>query len=367
MKIPLVDLYAENKAFEKKFSSEIKELIKTGDFVLGDAVSKFEEEFASYLNVKYCIGVASGTDAILLSLLSLEIKADDEVIVPAFTFSATISPILHVGAIPILIDSYSDNPNMNLEEVENAITQKTKAIIVVHMYGMPNDMSRIKQIATRYNLKVIEDACQAHGSEIYGKKMGNFGDTAAFSFYPSKNLGAFGDAGAVVTNDKNIADKIKMLRNHGQEKKYLHSAIGINSRLDTIQAIILRLKLQKLDVMNTKRRIIASKYQELLSGLPLEIISKDEVGKTNYHLFVIKTKKRDALLNFLNTKDIQCGIHYPYPIHQNPAFAGLIKKTNNLENADKLSSECLSLPLFPELTFRQIKTITEFISYFYEK
>ncbi len=365
MKIPLVDLAAQNKKFEKQFLAKLKKVIKNGDFVLGDEVSLFEEEFAQYVGTKYCIGVASGTDAILLSLLALEIGKGNEVIVPAFTFSATVSPILQVGAKPVLVDSYEDNPNMDLDQLEKAITGKTKAIVIVHMYGMPSDMKKIKETATKYNLKIIEDACQAHGSEVDGKKAGSFGDTAAFSFYPSKNLGAFGDAGAVVTNDQKLAEKINVLRNHGQERKYLHKIVGINSRLDTIQAIILRLKLKRLDEMNQQRRKAAEEYKKQLKALPIEIVSRDDIGKTNYHLFVIKTDKRDELLNFLKSKGIQCGIHYPYPIHLNPAFMSLRTSGETYTNVEKFSGECLSLPMYPELNAEQISQISGEIKRFF--
>jgi dTDP-4-amino-4,6-dideoxygalactose transaminase len=340
-------------------------IFNSGDYILGKSVSKFEQNFASYIGVRCCVGVASGTDAMLLSVKALGLQKGDEVIVPAFTFSATVSPLLLLGLKPILVDIYKNKPLIDVSQIEKVVTKKTKVIIPVHMYGMMCNMKEIKKIAKKHKVFIIEDACQAHGCEIDGKNAGSMGDIGIFSFYPSKNLGAFGDAGAIVTDKKALAEKLYLLRNHGQSEKYLHDIVGFNSRLDSIHAAILSEKLRYLDSNNSKRRKIARLYVKLLSGLPLTVVTNDFSTASNLHLFVVKTKKRDSLLKFLKKRGITCGIHYPIPIHLLPAFKSLGYKKGAFPNSESLANECLSLPMFPEITREEIIYIVNSIKLFY--
>lgn len=367
MHIPFVDLAKQEKKINKLIVNKIKKIVSKGSFILGEEVAQFEKDFASYIGAKYCIGVASGTDAILLSLKAIEIDKEDEVIVPAFTFIASVSPIIVLGARPVMVDVLPDKPLIDYSKIEKAITKKTKAIIPVHLYGCPCDMDKISEIAQKYKLKVIEDACQAHGSEYKGKKTGSFGDISAFSFYPSKNLGALGDAGAIVTSNKSFAESMIMLRDHGQRKKYLHELIGYNSRLDSINAAALRIKLSYLDKWNIKRRKIAALYDKLLSNLPIEIPLKDKQTLQNCHLYVIRTKMRDKLSGYLKEKNIFCGIHYPLPLHLQLALKDLGYKMGDFPNAEKFAKTCLSLPIFPQMTSKEVRFVTDQIHNFFSR
>lgn len=360
MRIPFVDLTRQSRKINTLILYKIGEIIDNGSFILGKEVGQFEKKFAKYIGAKYCIGVASGTDALLLSLRALGIGKDDEVIVPAFTFIASVSPIILLGAKPILVDILPDKPTINYSKIENAITERTKAILSVHLYGYPCDMGKINKIAKKHNLFVIEDACQAHGSEYKNKKAGTFGDIAAFSFYPGKNLGAYGDAGAIVTSNRLLAEKVRMLRDHGQKKKYRHEIIGYNSRLDTINAAVLITKLSYLDEWNRRRKEIAKLYDKLLSDLQISFShkNKDLMFTSNYHLYVVQTARRDALYKYLKSKNIFCGIHYPIPLHLQPALKNLGYKRGLFPNSEKLANVCLSLPMFPKLTEKEIHFIS---------
>lgn len=362
MYIPLVDLAGSStKEIDKKIAS----LLNAGDFVLGKQVEAFEKSFAEYLGKKFCIGVASGTDALFLSLLALGIGKGDEVIVPAATFIATANAVLYAGATPVFVDILSDHPTIDPSQVEDRISRRTKAIIPVHMQGFPADMKRIQHIAKKRRLVVIEDACQAHGSLYFGKKAGTLGTTAAFSFYPSKNLGAFGDAGAIVTSEKRLATKLYSMRHHGQRKKDVHTEIGYNSRLDTIQAAVLSEKLKGLDAMVAARREHAQLYTKLLQGLPIGLPKDIEGTEGNYYLYNIRVKKRDALLTFLRAKGVQCGIHYSRPLHLQPVYKFLKYKKGEFPNAEKYSKENLSLPMYPGLKETEIIYVVEQIKRFF--
>ena len=355
--IPLVNLTRQHETLREKIHSAIDRVIDRGDFVLGREVAAFEEEFAAYCEAKHCIGVGSGLDALTIALKGLGVGSGDEVIVPANTFVATALAVQHTGAVPVLVDhdpvSYGIEPRL----IEAAVTERTKAIIPVHLYGQPVDMDEINDIADRHDLAVLEDACQAHGARYKGRRSGGLGTAAAFSFYPGKNLGAVGDAGAIVTNDDQLAKWIRSARNYGSTVKYQHSVRGFNSRLDSIQAAVLRVKLRHLDDWNAARHHRAGRYRELLSGLglglPVELPDRDHV----YHLFVIRVTGRDALLAHLNDGGIGAGIHYPKPIHRQVAFGRGCGVAAPLTNTELCCDEILSLPICPFITEDEVETV----------
>jgi dTDP-4-amino-4,6-dideoxygalactose transaminase len=365
MNISQVDLSLPPR-LRNRINTAVLKTIKSNQFVLGQSVSTFEEEFAEYIGTPYVIALNSGTDALFLSLLALGVKKGDEVILPTMTFIATASSIIHTGAIPVFVDSENISPNLDPQLLEKKITRKTKAIIAVHMNGQICNMQEINTIAKKYSLPVIEDACQAHGSTYKNKQAGSLSIISAFSFYPSKNLGAFGDGGAVVTKNKMLSQKIHELRDHGTRQKYHHAVVGFNSRLDTIQAVVLSEKLKHLDTMNKKRRSIAKRYFSLLKDLPLQLPLQEKDYQPNFHNFVIRVKKRDHLKRFLEDKGISTGIHYPLPLHLQPALFNYNYKKGDFPNAELYASECLSLPMYPYLTTKQVtyiaQSITEFFS-----
>ncbi len=364
--IPLVDIVRQDKKIQPQIISAIKKITQKGNFILGKEVESFEKDFAKYCGVKYCVGVASGTDAILLALRSLGIGRGDEVIVPANTFISTVLPIIYVGATPVLVDIDPQSYNIDPSRIEKKISQKTKAIIPVHLFGQIVEMDKILEIAKKHKLLVIEDAAQAHGSTFKNKKAGSFGTIGCFSFYPGKNLGAYGDGGAIVTNNKSIAEKIKTLRNIGQAKKYIHSEKGYNSRLDTIQAAVLRIKLRQLDGWNQERRRLASLYNKKLSALPVSIPTVSSGNVTNFHLYVIRAPKRDELLKYLHKNKIYAGIHYPVPVHLHKALKDLGYKKGDFPITEKYALQIISLPIFPGMTKKEVGIIAEAIKSFYE-
>lgn len=367
MSIPLVDLKKQYQNIHPEIDQAVGQVLSQGDFILGKEVEDFEKSFAKYIGVKYCVGVASGSDAILLSLRALGVKAGDEVIAPANTFISTILPIIELGAKPILVDVQPDTYQVDPQKIEQAITSKTRVILPVHLYGIPAPMDKIVAIAKRYHLHIIEDACQAHGSSLRKKMCGSFGEMAAFSFYPGKNLGAAGDGGCIVTNDKNLFQLLTAMRNIGQTAKYKHDVFGYNSRLDTIQAVILSIKLKHLDEWNSKRRNIAKKYNQLLEDLPITLppnLGKDYI--LNYHLYVIRTKNRDQLYRYLQGREIYPGIHYPIPIHLQKAVQNLLGyKKGDFPVTETLANEILSLPMYAELEDREIENISRSIHTFF--
>jgi dTDP-4-amino-4,6-dideoxygalactose transaminase len=367
MNIPLVDLKREYDSIKEQINKKIAEIFEKGQFVLGENVEAFEKEFSEYCNVKYGIGVASGTDALLLVLKALNIQKPYEVITVANTFVSTVDAISINDALPILVDINHETFNIDAEKIESKITDKTKAIIPVHLYGQPCDMDLIVEIAEKHNLKIVEDACQAHGSEYKNRKTGSLGDVACFSFYPSKNLGAYGDGGIVVTNDEETAEKIKMLRNYGQSKKYCSDFIGHNSRLDEIQAAILRIKLNHLDENNEKRIKNAELYDEFLENTTILTPTKLNFVKHVYHLYVIRSKERDKLQKFLSSKGIFTGIHYPIPIHLQKAYSWLGYKIGSFPITEKCSNEILSIPMFPQLKQEEVEYVCNCIKEFHIK
>ncbi len=365
MKIPLVDLKASYQPLKEEITSAIEEVFNSMNLHLGYNVEAFENEFASYTGVKYAVGVGSGTDAIIIALLSAGIKAGDEVITTPHTFFATAEAIAHIGAIPIFVDitpfSYAINPSL----IEERVTSRTRAILPVHMYGQSADMQPVMDIAEKYKLKIIEDACQAHGAEYYGKKCGTLGNVGCFSFYYTKNLGAYGEGGIITTSDPDIAEKAKRLRNHGHKSKYEHILMGYNSRLDEIQAAILRIKLRYLDKYNEARRTIAKEYNKLLKNTPLTLPVELEGRRHVYHLYVIRCKERNNLQQFLEKAEIGTGIHYKNPVHLQEACSSYGYQKNDFPVAENICNEILSLPIYPELENSNIDYIVQKIEEFY--
>lgn len=367
-KVPFLDLKKQYLSIKQEIDDAIKKTIENTAFILGPGVEEFENNFANFCGVKYAVGVNSGTEALHLALLSLGIGSGDEVITVPNTFIATAEAISHTGAKPIFVDIDKENYNMNSDLIKEKITVNTKAIMPVHLFGNPCDMDKINEIAKKHNLFVIEDACQAHGAEYKGRRVGSLSDIAAFSFYPGKNLGAYGEGGIIVTNNEELANKCKLLRAHGEYPKNIHSLVGFNYRMHGLQGAILNVKLKYLDDWNEARRKKAELYNSLLNELGNITIPKiNESNKHVFHLYVIRTEKRDELREFLKSKGIDTGIHYLFPIHLQEAYKHLNLKEGDYPIAEKYAKEILSLPIFPELTEEQIGYIADSIKEFYKK
>lgn len=355
--IPMVNLKAQYAQIKDEVERGLAETIANCAFILGPNVQAFERETAEYLGVKHAIGVASGTDALHLALIAEGIGAGDEVITTAFTFIATAEAIKYVGAIPVFVDIDPRTFNISPEAIEKAITPKTKAIMPVHLFGQPAEMAEILQLCEQYHLKLIEDCCQSFGASINGKQTGALGHAAGFSFFPSKNLGAFGDGGLVVTNSDETAAKIKQLRNHGSDVRYYHDVIGYNSRLDEMQAVILRAKLKRIDQYNQARRRVAHLYSELMADLPLITPHEDGLGEHVYHQYTLLCDRRDAVLKALQDKQIGCAIYYPVPLHRQNVFKEEYAKVS-LPVTESVAANCFSLPICPFLEDDTIREIT---------
>lgn len=369
MEVKFVDLKRQNKEIEQEIFSAISKTIEKCDFILGENVNLFEKDFATFCNSKYSVGVSSGTDAIHLCLRALGIGEGDSVIVPVNTFIATALGVIYTGARVIFVDCLEKDFNLDISLVDKILKQKKdklniRAIIPVHLYGQCCDMEELISIANKYEVKIIEDACQAHGAKYKNKLAGSFGICAAFSFYPGKNLGCFGDGGAIVTNDKEVYEKILMLRNYGQKEKYKHLIVGFNSRLDTIQAAVLKVKLKYLKNWNDQRRQAANLYLEKLKNKDIILPYVNENSEHIWHLFVVRVKKRDELIKYLKMFGIETGIHYPVPLHLHPAFNFIGYKNGDFPVAEKLSNEILSLPMFPGITEEEIKYVVSKIEEF---
>jgi len=358
IRVPFLDLKAHHEPLKEEILVAIQEVIDCGAFAGGPFVARFEEDFAAYCRTQFAVGVGSGTEAIWLALLALGIGAGDEVITVPSTFLATAEAISFTGAKPVFVDVDERTYTMDPLLLERAITSRTRAVIPVHLFGQTSDMNPIMEIARRRGLYVIEDACQAHGAEYKGKKAGSIGDAGCFSFYPGKNLGAFGEAGAVVTNDRGLQEKIRVLRDHGQEKKYHHAVVGWNARMDGIQAAVLRVKLRGLDRGNAARRDHAGRYRQHLEGRDdLVTPYEAEYGSHVYHVYALRVKGRDQLLGVLAERGVSCGIHYPIPVHLQAAYSGLGLGRGSFRVAEQCAEEFLSLPMFPELTPDQIDLV----------
>lgn len=363
--VQFVDLAAQYATLRPDVDEAMQRVLSKTDFILGKDVELFEQEFADYCNASYGVGIDSGTSALELALMAHDIGPGDEVITVANTFMATVLAISYVGATPVLVDIDPDTCQIDPAQILNAVTPRTKAIMPVHLYGHPADMDPIMQIAQRHGLVVIEDASQAHGARYKGKRVGSMGHSGVFSLYPAKNLGAYGDGGIVVTNDKAVEDKLRMLRNYGQREKYHHLMKGFNRRLDTLQAAVLRVKLPNLDGWNSARRSHAQRYDQLLAEVDGIIAPREAVyAEAVYHLYVVRTSERTELQKFLTSKKISTGIHYPVPIHLQPAYADLGYKKGDFPITERYASEILSLPMYPELPSGAVDYVVDAIREF---
>ncbi len=358
MLVPFLNLKAQHAPLREEFAFAIQEVVDAGAFAGGPFVTKFEEEFARYCECQHAIGLGSGTDALWLTLLALGIGPGDEVITVPNSFMATAEAITYCGAKPVFVDVDECSHTMDPAGLAKAITPHTKAIIPVHLFGQPADMDAILEVARPHNLPVIEDSCQAHGARYKGRRCGTLGLAGSFSFYPGKNLGAFGEAGGVTTNDGDLAQKIRVLRDHGQIKKYHHTMIGWNCRMDGIQGAVLSIKLRQLERGNDLRRAHAARYSEGFAGMP-EIVTPIEMDYAHhvYHIYPIRVHNRDNVMQRLEGMGIGCGIHYPIPIHLQQAYASLGYQRGALPNCENAADEFLSLPIFPELTAGEVESV----------
>ncbi len=357
MRIPLLDLVAQYRGIRPEIDEAIRDVLESGQFILGPHVAALERELSVYLDVRHTIGVASGTDALVLALRALKIGPNDEVIVPAYTFFATAGAVMLAGATPVLVDIDPDTYCLDVQEVAKRITARTKAVIPVHLYGHPADMTALFDVTRSHGLKVVEDNAQAFGAEYRGRKTGSLGDVACLSFFPSKNLGGYGDGGMVITNDGEVAEQVRMLRSHGWRKKYHPEAIGYNSRLDELQAAILRIKLHHVDHWNERRRELAHRYSEDLSRMGLGVPHEAPYAKHVYHLYTVRVEHRDGVQRHLKAKSIASAIYYPQPLHMALPCQPLGYRSGDFPEAERASRETLALPLFPEMTEVQVKDV----------
>jgi dTDP-4-amino-4,6-dideoxygalactose transaminase len=360
MRVPFLDLKAQYESIRTEIDEALRRVIERTAFAGGPFVAEFEDEFASAVGAEHAIGVSSGTSALWLALIASGIGPGDEVITVPNTFIATAEAVSFAGATPVFVDVDEKTYTMDPGLLARAITPRTKAVIPVHLFGQTADMDAITQVARDHGLLVIEDAAQAHGAGYMGRHAGSMGDAAAFSFYPGKNLGAFGEAGAVVTNDAALAERVRMLRDHGQERKYCHCMIGWNARMDGIQGAVLTVKLRHLWRWNDARRARASAYASALEGASGIVVPVEASGRRHvYHVFAVRVAGRDSILEALKARDIHCGIHYPVPVHLQGAYRDLGLEEGSFPVAERCAREFLSLPMFPELTNEQVAFVAE--------
>ncbi len=365
MKVPLLDLRAQYATIKEEVQRAINEVLASQNFILGRQVAELEVKMASYCGVRWAIGVASGTDALLLSLMALDIKTGDEVITTPYTFFSTVSSITRLGATPVFVDIDPKTFNIDSTKIEEKITPRTKAIIPVHLFGQTADMDTILKLARKHSVAVIEDAAQATGATHNGLTAGSMGDLGILSFYPSKNLGAYGDAGMVLTNNEKLAEKVSLLRVHGSKTQYYHSMIGTNSRLDTLQAAILLVKLKYIDQWNKRRREIAHLYDRDLQNSPVTCPYVCKQNDSIYTYYVIRTKDRDALKDYLTDAGIGTAIYYPLPMHRQECFRYLNYRKGSMPRAEEASREALAIPIYPEMTEEQRKYTVENVKKFF--
>jgi dTDP-4-amino-4,6-dideoxygalactose transaminase len=365
--VPFVDLAAQQASIQTEINAAIQRVLSECSFVLGPQVEEFERDFAKFAGCEHAVGVSSGLDALRLALMAVGVGPGDEVILPANTYIATALAVSAVGGRPVLVDCDRRTYNIDVNLVESAVTPRTKAVVPVHLTGQAADMDPILEVAGRHGLHVIEDAAQAHGTLYKGRSCGSLGSIGCFSFYPGKNLGAYGDGGMVTTDDPDLAARLRRLRNYGQTAKYRHTEKGLNARLDTIQAAILSVKLRHLPRWNKARGAYANGYRDLLCGVGDLTFQQEALYSTHvYHLFILETEWRDALREHLEPRGIQTGIHYPTPIHLQPAYKELVYGEGDFPEAERLAKRMLSLPMFPELRREQIEWVTEEIGSFFQ-
>jgi dTDP-4-amino-4,6-dideoxygalactose transaminase len=359
MLVPYFDLKQQFSSLRDEIREALDRVCSNTSFILGEEVSEFEKEFAAYCDVKYCVALNSGTSALHLALLALGVNPGDEVITTPNTFIATAETICYTGAKPVFVDIDPKTGNLDPALIERVITDRTKAILPVHLYGRPADMDPILGMAQKHGLEVIEDACQAHGARYRGRRVGSIGHAAAFSFYPSKNLSAYGEGGALTTNDAGIAELVRSLRNHGQSGPYSHERIGYNYRMDGFQGAVLRVKLKRLEQWNTRRKEIAALYRSMLKGANLEILPDDPRDERVYHLFVVYVEGRNAVRAALQARGVHTAVHYPRPVPLQPAFAVLGFGPGSFPHAERACERALSMPFFPEMTDEQVRYAAE--------
>jgi len=367
MKVPFLDLMGQYAAIKQEVHQKLDAVLGSASFILGTQVEEFEQAFSRFLGCRSAIGVANGTDALTIALKAIGIGSGDEVITAANSFVATAESIVHAGGKPVFADIEPDTYTLSVADINAKLTDRTRAIIPVHLYGHASDLEPVLHLARSRGIRIVEDAAQAHGATYHRRPVGTFGDAACFSFYPGKNLGAYGDAGAVVTDDHEIAGTVRKLRDHGGVQKYQHDLVGYNSRLDSIQAAVLLVKLKYLDQWNELRRQHAQMYTKLLSDVPGIVPPSVREGSTHvYHLYVIRVRRgsRDALRQFLDKRQIATGIHYPTPLHLVPAFSYLGHKAGDCPIAERAANEILSLPIYPELKSGQIEYVVEQIRHY---
>ena len=363
MTVPFIDLRRQYHAIGKELDQAIHDVMESGQFILGPNVKALEDELATYCQAPRGIGVGSGTDALLLALEAIGLNAGDEVITTPFTFVATATMISRAGATPVFADIEPKTFNLDPDDVARRITARTKAILVVHLYGHPTDMEPIMTLAARHGLRVIEDAAQAVGAEYKGRRVGSIGDVGCFSFFPTKNLGAAGDGGFVTVKDGDLAERITMLRAHGQRRKYVHEAMGLSSRLDEVQAAILRVKLRYLEDWTDARRAHADAYRAALAALPIELPTERPDSRAVYHQFTVRTARRDELQTFLQGRGVATAIHYPVPVHEQPVYQSL--SGVRMPESERASREVLSLPLFAEMDKAELHEVVEGVRAFF--
>ncbi|HWR91656.1 MAG TPA: DegT/DnrJ/EryC1/StrS family aminotransferase [Desulfobacterales bacterium] len=362
MNIPFLDLKIQYRQIEAELKPLLEEIMASGAFIGGAPVAAFEEEFAAFCGVKHCVGLNSGTDALRFALMAVGVKPGDEVITVPHTFIATTEAISQAGATPVFVDIDPDTCCIDVDQIPRRITSRTRAILPVHLYGQPADMDPILDIARKHHLAVIEDACQAHGALYKGRPAGSMGIAGCFSFYPGKNLGAFGDAGAVVTDDENLAQTFRMLREHGQSRKYYHDMEGYTGRLDAIQAAVLRIKLKRLAQWNQARRAHASVYNQLLADIPgVSVVKEADFAQSVFHLYVIRVDDRDGLQDFLSERGVGTGLHYPLPLHLQKAYAHMGLRKGDFPVSERTAERLLSLPMYAELTRERVEYVVDCI------
>ena len=359
MIVPYFDLKQQFASLREEIREALDRVCRNASFILGEEVSEFAKEFAAYSEVKHCVALNSGTSALHLALLALGVKPGDEVITTANTFIATAEAICYAGAKPVFVDIDPNTANLDPALIERAITGRTRAVVPVHLYGRPAEMYPMLEIARKYNLAVIEDACQAHGARYRRRRVGSIGHAAAFSFYPSKNLSAYGEGGALTTNDAGVAEAARSLRNHGQSSPYTHERIGYNYRMEGFQGAVLRVKLKRLEQWNARRKEIAALYHCALQDAEVEIPPDDPRDERVYHLFVVYVERRDAVRAALEARGVHTAIHYPCPIHLQPAFASLGYGAGSFPHAEQACARVLSMPFFPEMTDEQVRYAAE--------
>ena len=360
MNIPMVDLKQQYHEIKDEIDQGILAALESTQFILGPNVKSFEEEAADYLGVKHCLGVNSGTDALHLALIAAGVGEGDEVITSTFTFIATAEAISYVGAKPVFVDVDPKTFNIDLEQVKNALTEKTKAVIPVHLFGQPVDMNALVEFCNKKNLKIVEDCAQSFGAHINGKQTGSFGDLGAFSFFPSKNLGCYGDGGLISTNSDDIFEHLNVLRNHGMSVRYHHTELGFNSRLDEIQAVILRAKLKRIDQYNDNRRRVDSLYKKFLAGTEVVTPHEDGIGKHVYHQYVCLHEERDHIMKTLQAENIACAIYYPIPLHRQDVYSAE-NKDKSLPVSESIVEKCFALPIYPEMEEDKVQRVCDVI------